>query len=451
MQQTPGKDAARELLYRECLPNWLSSLQLRSGHHLVLLGPEPRELPFFKELDVPMSHITSVERDLAVCTAQMGWKTGATIYYGELNDYVEQLLHEQQRYVFMNLDIEGSYIVNTDPAMTSIILFAWLNPESVIATYSTLGRDPRMLMEGVKSLAVFLWMAPEETLRLMRLMAHRYDQCGSERPFNLALRDLFWIRSVLEHTMVAAAHLQLTDRLMVKRFFDIGDILWERVRTCLIKKMTLLQFINTVRGAAQTTSLQNILENYTEPQVGLTIGDLWHVMYKGVPQWRQRCYVSRFHWLPQLMPASAWLRETLNRFTVARFTDISHEGFRRDFEEELEVPGLDKRQPIFEIGPKSRYLTPRRLPFKLNDPRLAASVFALRLRYTRWLEEQKTAPVIVAPSTKLVGLVFPGLIASEMLHDEAGLSDLASFMHLGMPGEVINRLVHAPPSLFEPR
>src|SRR3989344_6726270 len=210
MKESTGKAVARELLYRKCLPNWLSQKELETGNFLLLLGEKPRELQYIDSYGTPRSQIYSVERIPEVYASQVKQELGVHLQEGELKTALENLLHGNENFLVFGLDVEGSYMSQLDPAMTPVLLYSWRNPNTVIATYSSVGRDTETIWEGVKSLVIFLWLSREKTLKTFFSLAERYRKARFEIPEIMVLRDFFWLRSHLEHSLIASVMMGTT-------------------------------------------------------------------------------------------------------------------------------------------------------------------------------------------------------------------------------------------------
>ena len=126
-------------------------------------------------------------------------------------------LHHHDISVF-NLDICGSYLRAVDPVLGKLLLHVRQNPRTVMATYSSAGRDRPQLMEGLKSLVTLLWLAPDAIDRLARQLYAQYrstqlaesDRNRHEVAKNMLLRHMFWLRSHMEHIMIGAHELEMS-------------------------------------------------------------------------------------------------------------------------------------------------------------------------------------------------------------------------------------------------
>ncbi|HVX24052.1 MAG TPA: hypothetical protein VG992_01785 [Candidatus Saccharimonadales bacterium] len=220
MWEAPAKALVRRYFYEEFLPAQLPMQLLRGGDHLVLLGDSQEEARLLDALGVPSHRVHSVENDPAVYTlqaqrAQRG-ELKVRLYHGELREFITHYLATNQRFLVLNLDICGFYLTGIDPVMTQILLFARRNPQTVIATYSNVGRDGHQVREGLKSLAICRWLAPEVTEAIADELYGRYLAAGLEPTgaLNMVLRHLFWVRSHLEHVILSSV---ATGRLTNKR------------------------------------------------------------------------------------------------------------------------------------------------------------------------------------------------------------------------------------------
>ena len=379
MRESVGKAVARELFYRGCLPRWLSREQLRSGDCLVLLGDEPRELPLIDALGVPRDRVHSVERQWPVYHKQLDQRLGVSLYLGEMNEYLEYVLHRNQGFQVLNLDVEGSYRTQLDPAMTSVLLFAWRNPETVVATYSTIGRDSESLWEGIKSFLLLLWLAPEAVTTLLSKLDAYYREMGFETPWYMVLRDLFWVRSHLEHAACASAMVRCTSVPKVQRLFDLGDLLWNE----LVKRRPVplrLSLLGTVVSELQKRPAFQKIAHEATPDIGLEIADMRHVVYRS-SAWSHRCYFTKFRVAQAPVSCERWIEAVCEQL-VGHYTYINREGQASDLPEPNTTTPLRLRGSLWRRSDIYRF-APRRLIIPAVSPAIAGlnqSVLAIQTR-----------------------------------------------------------------------
>lgn len=316
MKESVGKAASREIFFAECLLDWLPPERIRAGNFLVLLGDEPRELAYLDALGVPRSQVFSVERLERTYRLQLGQQLGGVhLYCGELIGYLDSLFQGDQEFLVFNLDVEGSYLSQLDPAMTPVLLLCWRNPDTVVATYSSIGRDTEMLWEGVKSLALCLWLARERTLETLASLTKRYEQVGFEEALHLALRDFFWMRSMLEHTLTASVMMGVTSQATARDWLVKADLLWHSVTRWRRHPLRLRSLIEIVDLAVQEVPgkrRESIL--YPSASLGSSIRSLRHLLYNGEPPWSQLCYFTRLRFAQEAMSCRKWLDVTLEKF-----------------------------------------------------------------------------------------------------------------------------------------
>lgn len=191
MRESIGKGVARKIFFEEVLPAEFSHESLANGNVLLLLGEEPRELPYTDALGIPRTQIWSVERISKIYRKQIRQKLGVHLNFGEMKRFLIGTLHSNQEFLIFNLDVEGSYLSQLDAAMAPILLLCLRNPETLVGSYSSISRDTEMLWEGVKSLAIFLWLSKELTLETFKSLYRQYELAGSRSPVNMVLRDFF--------------------------------------------------------------------------------------------------------------------------------------------------------------------------------------------------------------------------------------------------------------------
>lgn len=234
MQFTATKSLVRGYFYREFLPSHLTAEQLGRAEFLVLLGDDDMERLELDELDIPGSHIHSVEHTPSVFSRQLlrnrNNESPVNLYLRNLDSLVSEYLHSNKRLQVLNLDICGSYLTCIDPVMTQILRFARRNTRTVIATYTNVGRDREQLREGLKSLAICHWVAPEATKRAVDALFNRYvaAKLSQEVSLNMVLRHLFWIRSHLEHVLLSGVSSGVSRGEDAAMFLQAFEQCWEQ-------------------------------------------------------------------------------------------------------------------------------------------------------------------------------------------------------------------------------
>lgn len=382
MKESPGKAASRVHFFEHFLPERLHPSVVRAAHYLVLLGDEPRELPYLDALHVPRSKVTSVERDDTVNIWQINSRLGITTYFGELEGFLAASLHTNNLFQVMRLDVEGSYLTQLDPAMTSVLLFSWRNHETIVATHSSIGRDSENLYEGIKSLAVFLWLAPDETKRALATLVERYARIGTSEPLNLALRDLFWLRSHMEHAAIASMLVGQTRKQAVVRLLRAETLLWDAVRTERKKRITLGDLETIVEDTlADQTFRKEIFTGERLPLLGVGIGALEHLLYRATTTY-QRVYYARYDELETPVYANVWLARSLRTLVEEPLVWIDRHGAQY----------VHDTRPVRLLSRKTRLIPPRDMrvydefksrELKVPPPHLAALRTTMRAIVSR--------------------------------------------------------------------
>lgn len=347
MKESKAKATARDIFYQECIPGWLNEEEIQKGNFLALLGNPPMEIPLLDSLGIARHHVWSVECEHEIYQAQKQAQMngdrlfqGINLYRGDMAEYLIYLLQKNQRFRIMNLDIEGSFLNNLDPAMTSVLQFCWHNPRSILATYSTIGRgDKFSIWEGLKSLAIFLWLAPEKTADFFETFYVRYKISGFPRAaVHLVLRDLFWIRSVLEHQLKTAWLEGVIDKEIAERFFKCEDEIWRATSAC--GPPWKLGKIFEAVSKALTKSEANILKNLKDiPALGLFPTELKHVIYHANIPWSVVCYFVRFTRREgnQILDPGQWCEMVLRKFLEIPLISINRSGKRHELDYSRQV------------------------------------------------------------------------------------------------------------------
>lgn len=314
MQQTAGKVFARRYFYEEFLAGLMTERVLRSCNFLTLLGEDFRELEHLQNLGVPLYRIFSVESELDVFRRQRTRAAAedldVVLHFGELAEYIHSYQHTDHSISIFNLDICGQFLKDVDPVLGELLLFARRNPKSVMATYSIGARDNETLMEGMKSLVLLLWLAPEVTDRLVRHLYSQYrsvDLPGSDRSRdkvakNMLLRALFWLRSHMEHIMVGSYTLGLTDEKA------IHDALGEQAEVWR-------QFVAVSATPLRYDDVLAKVESLPRPEFGsvrmdMSFGDVELLTYASNNGFYHNCYFATYEHDGSTVALDTWLVET---------------------------------------------------------------------------------------------------------------------------------------------
>lgn len=326
VEESEGKRAAREAFYRGCLPQWLTPSQLRSGCHLILLGDQPREMPYLDEIGVPRNHIWSVENHLPTYRKQEQMNLGISLYSGELVEYLDLLLHAEQRFVCLNLDIEGSYLNNIDHAMSSVLLYCYRYAETVVATYASIGRDSRVLFEGLKSLLIFLLLLPKETKDFVAKLRNIYQQAAIADPMHMVLRDLFWLRSMMEHSCTTSSQVTVCHPADTKSLLTCFDLFWESAAPSLSPPLDWNGMLGIVRELRATVIAEDLRTRAASLQIGMQITRQQHVFYRAAPPWSHRPYYVTLKSREPPVNCLEWIRMTMRGFFESPFNSILRDG-----------------------------------------------------------------------------------------------------------------------------
>lgn len=331
MKDSEGKQVARNLFYLKCLPDWLSEEQLISGEPLILLGEEDRELTYFDTLGIPRNRITSVEIDRGIHYKQRALRSGIQLVCRDIGEYLREQLHANYRHHILNLDICGQYRTHIDQAMAPVLLFCCRNPQTVVATYSNIGRDPHTLWEGAKSLAILYWILGEEIYRFTERLAACYEVAGYESPICCALRDLFWIRSIFENAMISNSIFFRNGKRIIAEYFAHMDAIWEATFNPKCKDLRVRHLLDSIESAQHQTPI-------VEPQIHIQLDRQRHVIYRAAEPWNQRCYFSRFVLSGTPCHASEWLIEFLNVFEHGEMNFVGRNGELETIHNSAELP-----------------------------------------------------------------------------------------------------------------
>jgi hypothetical protein len=348
MRESRGKAVARALFYDGFLPSCLTPEQIRSGNFLLLMGEEPRELPYLDAKGVARNHIWSVERDPQVFAKQLRWLESQTeshqqisLFQGDMVEYLKYLLHENRKFLCLPLDVEGSYLNQLDPAMTSVMLFCWRNPETVVATFSSVGRDREMLWEGVKSLAILTATLPEQTRMLVASLCMRYEQAGFLDPQHMVWRDLFWLRSLMEHALLASVVVGVRPGALYRRFTAASERLWNSVKSICQIPLRFGDVESAVISATKKSKeWESIFQKTTS--IGVSWKSLQHVVYNAQRPWSQLGHFFKFATNGQLMCCSEWLSQACDLLVSEPLVYIAEGGRLHNLSYRANTSGIDR-------------------------------------------------------------------------------------------------------------
>lgn len=313
MDQTAGKVFARDYFYNNYLASLITPRQLRSSNILTLLGEDFREVALIEELGIPSYRVFSVERDHAIYQRQQAINRqtdqGIVLMYGGLSDYIHTHLRHHEISIF-NLDICGSYLKAIDPVLGELLLRVRRTPQTVVATYSSAGRDRPQLIEGLKSLFVLLWLAPDAIDKLVR---HFYSQYRSVLPSesvkgwteaskNMLLRHMFWLRSHMEHVMVGASSLGISSHEAVSRALREQDAKWREFISTATFPLTYGEMLR----AAQSLPRPDI----DAVRMDLEFADVEFLTYAANNGFYHNCYFATYESTTGAVSLSTWLIES---------------------------------------------------------------------------------------------------------------------------------------------
>lgn len=369
MRESVGKSVVRRILYEEILPTRLSHESLVGGNTLILLGKEPRELPYLDNLGVPRSRVWSIERESDVYRKQLKLRSGVHLNFGEVGDFLQNMLSSNQEFIFSNLDIEGSYLSQLDGAMTPILLLCLRKPETLVGTYSSIGRDTEMLWEGIKSLAIFLWWSKDLTLQVFASLSARYKSAGFTQPANMVLRDFFWLRSMLEHALITSCIVDVAPQKLVYRWFAQVDMLWKSVARWRRKPLSLEAMIKSVELATMDDVGKKEVIVKTPPCLASQLNSLTHIIYHAERPWSQRCYFSKFKVTEAVIDCNEWLDKGLQLFLSEPLIFVDRDGTRREFSERA-MPHDSLQEVLCDDLDLYRKFKPRVLPIYQPSKRL---------------------------------------------------------------------------------
>jgi hypothetical protein len=314
MQQTAGKVFARRYFYEEFLAGLMTERTLRACNFLTLLGEDFRELEHFAALGIPLYRVFSVEADHKIYRRQKARAKAedleVVLHLADLTEYIHGYQHTDHRISVFNLDICGQFLKDIDPILGELLLFARRNPSTVMATYSTGARDRATLMEGMKSLVILLWLAPEATHRLVRHLYSQYRSAelpceGRDRDRvakNMLLRTLFWLRSHMEHIMVGSYSLGLTSEETIHKALAEQNQVWQQFITSCKAPFTYEQIVEAVESIHRPT--------FGAVRMDMNFGEIETLTYASHNGFYHNCYFATYEHDGSTVALDTWLVET---------------------------------------------------------------------------------------------------------------------------------------------
>lgn len=402
MKESKGKASARKYFYEEILAGCFSSEELWSKDCLVLLGEEKRELPF-----ILSKNIVSLERNRKIFLRQKREQDERIRYYNcEAVDYLAKLHRAKKDFAFLNLDVEGTYFNQINPAISSVLLYALKNPAVLVATCSTIGRDTEVIWEGIKSLAIFLWLAEKETLEFVQKRYTSYRIAKYENPIRMVVRDLYWLRSHLEHSLVVSTSLGAIESGSMKMFFWTEEIIWKKIinsQQCKINSMLDLIQENPV-----------IVKNLEEIKLSVGINFISQVVYKAAHPWKQAIYVARYQKFSEPIDCSDWARKMLADFSKSPLISFGKNGRMKDIARCDYMQSLDK---IMRISiwhkPDIKKYQPKKVNPNPFSRKLALAMIADIPKMEKGRKEDKVEKLVNEGKLTDSGIVFVKKLAKE--------------------------------------
>jgi hypothetical protein len=287
MRESIGKQLMRNWFYLNLVPNWIINKPINDAKFLVLLGEDGYELPLLKLLGVKSENIWSIENNQIVYDKQKMKDWPVSLYFGDANEYLNYLLPKGSEFDVLNLDIEGNYSINLDPGMTTVFSFLGKSNNTILCTYNTMGRDQQMILEGLASLYVFLWLLPELTVQIFASLVATYKSFGCMEAELVVLRDFFIARSYIEHSIRSGYIHKKIDRATTKILIDEPAWLWTKVKESFNNPTNILDIARILRSIRTDKRL------FFENRYNLVTVNQWsRYVYRAKRPWSQLCYFS---------------------------------------------------------------------------------------------------------------------------------------------------------------
>ncbi len=342
MRDSAGKRFARNYFYRRIIPSWLSTEQIRTNHVIGLLGKSPSELYLMDEAGFTRGHVNSLESDQSITEWQktQGW--GVKIHHGFLYDELPKIIKPEKTFCLFNLDVMGSYLSQTHSVMGEVLCSCLKNSGTVVATYSSVGRDTEMIWEGIRALAIFVLISPEDILPVFYSLSRRYERAGYTEPFHLALRDIFWLYSIMENGFVISATAEQSSPYGFQHWNAAVTKLWDFISIkcqAPLRLEDLLGFVEEFRSA-NLKLVQNLANHWVQQL--LDISSLQRLVYKNETSLSQLCHFARFTVRQTPISAKWWLEKSCALMLSAPFSYITEEGAEHKIDETVTIIPKDR-------------------------------------------------------------------------------------------------------------
>lgn len=287
MRESIGKQLMRNWFYLNLAPSWIRNKPINDAKFLVLLGEDGYELPLLKLLGVKSENIWSIENNQIVYDKQKMKDWPVSLYFGDANEYLNYLLPKGSEFDVLNLDIEGNYSINLDPGMTTVFSFLGKSNNTILCTYNTMGRDQQMILEGLASLYVFLWLLPELTVKVFASLVATYKSFGCMEAELVVLRDFFIARSYIEHSIRSAHIHKKLDKTTARILVDEPAWLWTEIKKYSNNFKNVLDIARTLKY------IRTEKRQFFESCYSLVMVNEWsRYVYRAKRPWSQLCYFS---------------------------------------------------------------------------------------------------------------------------------------------------------------
>jgi hypothetical protein len=186
----------------------------------------------------------------------------------------------------------------------------------------------------------------------------------------MVLRDFFWLRSMLEHSLVASGTVGVAAQKLVHRWFDKTDLLWASIARWKRMPLRLSSLIESVDLATEYDVDRPEIILGTPSCLGNSLRALEHLAYNAERPWSQMCWFAKFKVLEEVVNCETWLREGLTLLINEPLIFVDRDGDRQEFrEDEVPTEGFLKAI-VWQDSDLYNTYHPRRLPIYPVSQRL---------------------------------------------------------------------------------
>ncbi len=324
------KEKGRQLFYR-CAKQWLNPQQLKQTRALLLLGVQTRELVHLDKI-FARNQIVCVEYDFDRYLDLVGQNLGIAIYYQDLAEFLNWAAGDEQRFSLMDLDIYGTYRNRIGHCLSRLLALAYKQPNHIIGFTSSIGRDGRLLCEALASLIILAWLDQSgRQIELCQALGQRVLRLSAAEVFasetNLVLRDMMWLRDLIEHCLAVSAQVTGQAKLFTT-YRGFSRHLVKQVMAQIMHQsdteICLTRVLKMVRHEVNQTSTYQRLAKQLKSVICLK--QLNQFLYHSVHPWLVKRYYVQFQPAEPAISLASLTQQFLTSYGQSQFQVVLRSG-----------------------------------------------------------------------------------------------------------------------------